>query len=431
MCYNTPSEKNWGIPHQIDGDDQLDKRNFKLIQGGKIEFSKAPGMSGKGKAFQQVKKNDIFLGAEVSATRLMGVVGLIMHYHETDGNKDYLFHLDFEEYGVDGYTCFTNEPAEFVANELLKVAGGLGGHMVSISEREAKALIYEAYQKDPHSVHVIYDVVSDKPELLSEVILSEVEKNDLYRLIGPSPQTDYELVNYTLMRMVGLDESALLQLSRVELPTAWYSEVSGPATLLKSSITQTNAPTVAGVKDLKAYQVEILVDYLDRYKIIHLYLEIALTAVGRRMVGIRLDNAMSISAYEASFQLRKREHIAVYEIMDEQFITSFEAAHPEWMKNIHGAGDLYTRFNPDNRHVGEKTYYLHGDVYANYYLTDEDQLVVSSFDLEHLDHIDTELATHEKVLKKIGEMTADQSILYEFVNSGYGNLYEYLEDTQG
>lgn len=109
----------------------MDKRNFKLIQGGKIEFSKAPGMSGKGKAFQQVKKNDIFsrgLGDSPD-----GCGSLIMHYHETDGNKDYLFHLDFEEYGVDGYTCFTNEPAEFVANELLKVAGGLGGHMVSIS----------------------------------------------------------------------------------------------------------------------------------------------------------------------------------------------------------------------------------------------------------------------------------------------------------
>lgn len=408
----------------------MDKKNFKLIQGGKMEFTKAPGMSGKGKAFLQIKKQDIFLAARVSATRLMGVVGLVMHYNENGVNRDYLFHLDFEEYGIDGYASFTDEAPDFVANELLKVAGGLGGVMVEISEKEAKALIYEAYQKDPHSVHVVYDVVADKPELLSEVVLNEQEKEALCHKIGPTPQSDYERVNYALMRMVGLDESGLGFLSEVMPPSAWHAEIGGPATLLKSTISETTAPNVSGVKELKAYQIEILVDHLDRYKIMHLYLEIALTTKGRRIVGVSLDNSMSISAYEASFQLRKREHIAVYEIMDMAFAEAFEEEHPEWMKNIHGAGDLFTRFNEDNRHVGEKTYYLNGDVYANYYVTDEAQLIVSSFDLEHMAYIDEELSVYDRILKKIGEMTADQSILYEFVNSGYGNLYEYLEDTQ-
>ena len=106
-------------------------------------------------------------------------------------------------------------------------------------------------------------------------------------------------------------------------------------------------------------------------------------------------------------------------------------AHPEMMVNTHGAGDLFTEFNPTNDHVNKPVYYLSGDVYANYYITDELQMVVCSFELTHMDTIDLSLLqAFEGDLVKMGEMTADQSILYDFVTSGYGNIYDYLEDTQ-
>ena len=58
-------------------------------------------------------------------------------------------------------------------------------------------------------------------------------------------------------------------------------------------------------------------------------------------------------------------------------------------------------------------------------------MVVCSFSLENLDEIEVALShSYDRLLVKIGEMTADQSILYDFVNSGYGNIYAYLEDTR-
>jgi hypothetical protein len=233
------------------------------------------------------------------------------------------------------------------------------------------------------------------------------------------------------MRLTGLDQKAFKYLSDVDVPTAWYQEVTSPGTLLKNTISELPPKAIEGVKNLKLYRCEALIDHLDRYKLIHLQFQIADTRRGRKIVGIQIEGVMNISAYEASFQLRKREHLAIYEILEDDFLEAFEDMNPQMMVNSHGAGELFTEFNIDNDHVNKAIYYLSGDVYANYYITDEEQMVVSSFSLENLDEIEVILGhAFEGQMAKIGEMTADQSILYDFVTSGYGNIYAYLDDTR-
>lgn len=409
----------------------MSKRNFKLIQGGKLG---GLGMAAKGKAFSAVpvQPKMKFIGAVATNTRLMGVVGLIAHFQNERGEDlTQVLHLDYEEYGIDGYQLFVDASEPEIQKEIQKVTGGLGGNFVEISYEGYRHLVYEAYLLDPQSVHIQYDILPDFPEILQPFALKEEALRDLYDLVGPTVVTDTERLNYGLMRMTGHDEQGFAYLSDVAVPSAWYQEVAAPGTLLKNTIHEVESKTVDGVKGLNTYRCEALIDQYDRYKLIHLYFEIAQTLKGRRIVGIKLASVLNISAYEASFQLRKREHIAVYEILQEAFKDFFEEAYPEMLINGHGAGDLYTQFNSNNQHVSQSVYYLSGDVYANYYITDEEQMVVSTFELENLDHID--LALSQKFngsIAKIGEMTADQSILYDFVTSGYGNLYEYLEDTR-
>lgn len=414
-------------------------KNFKLEvlqggrQGGGVSSKHAGlGMVAKGKALSSPKPKRTFLKAKATNTRLMGVVGLVMEYQSPQGNRQTLiFHLDFEEYGIDGYACFTDEAEDHIEREITRVTGGLGGVFVELSEAQAKALIYEAYVLDPESVHVIYDIQPEFADLLSLSKLTKVEDEALMKHIGPEPMSDLGLLNFALMRMTGLDEHGYRFLADVNLPSAWYQEVSSPGTLLRNVISVLEAPEVEGVKALKAYRCEALIDHLDRYKLVHIQFQIAQTTRGRKIVGMMIDSVMNISAYEASFQLRKREHLAIYEVMDDSFFDLFEEDHPEMMINTHGAGDLFTEFNTNNEHVDKTAYYLSGDVFANYYLTDEEQMVVCSFSLENLDEIEVALShSYDGLLAKIGEMTADQSILYDFVNSGYGNIYAYLEDTR-
>lgn len=409
----------------------MNKRNFKLIQGGKLG---GLGMAAKGKTFSAtpVRPRMKFIGAVATNTRLMGVVGIVAHFlNEREEALTQVLHLDYEEYGIDGYQLFVDASEPEIQKEIQKVTGGLGGSFVEIDYEDYRHLIYEAYLLDPQSVHIQYDILPDFPEILQPITLSETKERALYDLVGPKIETDTERLNYGLMRMTGHDEKAFMYLSDVSVPSAWYQEVAAPGTLLKNTIHQVESKVVEGVKGLVTYRCEALIDQYDRYKLIHLHLEIADTSKGRRIVGIKLVSVLNISAYEASFQLRKREHIAVYEILQEAFRDFFEEAYPEMLINGHGAGDLFTQFNRNNQHVSQMVYYLSGDVYANYYITDEAQMVVSTFELENLDHIDMVLSQKfDGHLAKIGEMTADQSILYDFVTSGYGNLYEYLEDTR-
>lgn len=411
--------------------------NFKLIQGGKpdhepYEKKRLPGMAGMALSKGDTKKKSSWIGARATNTRLMGVIGLVVVTEKAEGGLlTHIFHLDFEGYGIDGYGVFDTADEHLITREITRVAGGLGGNFVDLSEKEAKALIYEAYLQDTDSVHVNYDILPEFPEMIEAVILKEKAYTELVDKVGPKPFNDLELIHYAVMRLSGQDYKSFKYLSDAPLPIAFEQEIDSPATLLKHTISEGEALHVEGVRGLKVYHSEALIDHVDRYKLLRMTFQTADTTRGRKIVGIALEASMSISAYEASFQLRKREHIAVYEMLDHGLLEDFVEAHPEMLVNEHGAGVLLTAFNEDNAHVNKSVYYLSGDVYANYYLTDEDQMIVSSFELETLDEIDQMLMMQYPTgLKKIGEMTADQSILYEFVNSGYGNLYEFLEDTQ-
>ncbi len=82
----------------------------------------------------------------VTNTRLMGVV--VMHIRlrsEVNDQLDYLFHLDFEDYGIDGYSFLENVSPETLNHELMSKMGGLGGSLVELDLDQGLALLKEAY----------------------------------------------------------------------------------------------------------------------------------------------------------------------------------------------------------------------------------------------------------------------------------------------
>jgi len=100
------------------------------------------------------------------------------------------------------------------------------------------------------------------------------------------------------------------------------------------------------------------------------------------------------------------------------------------MQNIHQAGFLYTEFNPNNDHVKKPIYYLNGDIYAVYYVTTGNQLAVATYKEENLKDIKEyfNIEEFEGIMEFESEFKIDNPILYEFVQSGYDNFYEFIND---
>ncbi|MBN2900086.1 MAG: hypothetical protein JXO44_15070, partial [Clostridia bacterium] len=130
----------------------------------------------------------------------------------------------------------------------------------------------------------------------------------------------------------------------------------------------------------------------------------------------------------AAMHLAKKEYIGVYTVQKDGFRYLFEYKKPHLMMNIHRNGSLYTEFNTTNAHVELPVYYLNGDIYAVYYLTDSDQLVVSTFDEVNLDSVEAffDQSGLSDYLAYEGAFEADTSLIYEFVNSGYESFYDFL-----
>ena len=111
----------------------LTKPNFTIIEGG----LSAPGAS------QQRR----FMGAYVTNTRLMGVIGLYIHWRLEDqcGAPDFhqFFYLDAEEYGFETYRSVLGNNVEEISSIEQTLIGGLGGRKEELTEREARYLLCE------------------------------------------------------------------------------------------------------------------------------------------------------------------------------------------------------------------------------------------------------------------------------------------------
>lgn len=107
------------------------ERKFKVIKGGA-----AAAVSNYHRRF---------LSAFITDTRLMGVVGMYIHWELS--NNDYIndfhqfFYFDSEEYGFETYKSLFGDNSEEIIMTEQALIGGLGGNKVSIGEKEATFLV--------------------------------------------------------------------------------------------------------------------------------------------------------------------------------------------------------------------------------------------------------------------------------------------------
>jgi hypothetical protein len=364
------------------------------------------------------------IDAQATATRLMGVVGIVARWRIDGSETIYqLIHLDYEDYGIDACDEYNASETDRIEQRVIEMTGGLGGAFRPVNYAEYAYLVASAHVVDPESPNAVYDFL---PKY--DFVIRDYEANGLgreltmalFERLGPEPLSDSEHLHYYMMRLHGQDAEGTLYLGDLVLD----ERLDGPkSTLLKNTVKIGPEPD--------HYRVEALIENELGYyvRIFDVAFQNDLPAHPKRWVtSCELRHELAVSPIEASFMLRKTEYIALYSVLEPTFLLEFEKRMPELMANSYESGDLFTEFNRDNAHVSEWVYYLNGDVYANYYITNSNQLIVAAFSHDIIEQIDHRFETGNlsQLLSKIGDFSADQPLLYDFINSGLTDFFDYL-----
>ncbi len=331
----------------------MTERKFTVIKGG------------AGVAVNSQRRK--FISAFITDTRLMGVIGLYVQWElfttdsisESASDFHQFFYFDAEEYGFETYKSLLGSDSETLTITEQALIGGLGGSKVNVSEREATFLV-QKYAMMNQALDIPYpDERSEYDFLLEEpVLLSESENEALIDKLCTPITSDYQLINYFLMRVFGRDFEAAEYLAAEDLKYDELPEEIG-ATLCKNSIEEFFDESGC------SYLCESLIEFDGKYKLV--ISEINLEE--GRVSHTKKRSSFFVTAAEAAMMLNHPEFITVYEILTEpeDFSKRFADLPANSMQTVHDNGRLYLEFNKNNDHVNRKIFRLNEDIHGLYY----------------------------------------------------------------
>ncbi|SHJ66084.1 hypothetical protein [Paramaledivibacter caminithermalis] len=360
----------------------------------------------------------------VTNTRLMGVVGMKIFW-ETEDGKSYtqFFHLDFEEYGIDGFESLVDGTQEDIDIITSKMMGGLGGKFVRISKKESIYLLIESFKVNVKNNESLCQGVEEFEFLLKSQ--PNIDEEKLWNKMCEKIVNDYQLINYFMMRAVGADKKGQKFLC-LDDNAKKFNPTDKSLTLIKNIIKKSYSNG-----SINYYSVKALIDLDKGYQLIICNIGVKQTQDGLKVAYAEINDKMKISPIEAAFQLKKPEYILIYSTKEFiELVEILDADKPKATQNIHQTGFLYTEFNPNNDHVKNPVYYLNGDIFAVYFVTTENQLAVSTFSKENLVKLKKYFSgrVFQGLLEIEGEFKTDNPLLYEFVHSGYEDFFDFLNN---
>ena len=371
-----------------------------------------------------------FVDGAVTDTRLMGVLGLRLHWQKEEEGRGaqniyHFYYYDIEEIGLDTLSVFVLESETEVEVATKSCFGGLGAVMWPVTEKEGRYLVCRFVEETrkkaqmlPENIEQARFITEDPP------VLGETEVENLHRKMCTFIKTEYGIVNYYLMRLFGKDEAGAELLRAKNLPESNFEDVSLPrhSTFLKNSI-----EVFTDGSGRSSYLSESLVESSDSHWIVVSEIEVS----DMRVVSCRKRSAFKVTTTEASMMLSRNEYITVYEIMSEDmdpFDEAFDVFSLGTTRTGHETGDMYMEFKSDNSHAEQKEFMLSDDIQTLYYVTDYGQLIVAAYSLEAIQLAERRIASDplSAYLMATAKYNFAQSILYEFAVSGYTDFEEFL-----
>ncbi len=375
----------------------------------------------------------IFVEAEATNTRLMGVVGLHTHYLFGEDHVHQFFYFDAEEYGFDDYKGFATSSEKADSQEEAQVEaiktqmfGALGGKWIDLTEEEALYLIgyYVAFNQE-NSIEFPDQVAEYLWLVEASQGVEEEEANGLMDKICVKLRSHYEIINYYLMRCCGQDLSAIRYLCTEE-GMADVISPSSPATLFKNDITET--------EERHTYRAVSLVEVDDKY-----YNFVSIISVSKgKVTSARQISVLPISTWEASIILKKPEYVIHLENDEgkEEFHQLLDSIFPAFTQSTHSQGELYVIYSTDNSHVKKAHYRLDEDTISVVLATNSGEIIIEGQDPNSTAGTATALLVARELkgkapYKTLGNYQFTDPIMGLFLDSDLDSFKTFLELVSG
>lgn len=397
----------------------MDRKQFTVIRG---------GLSDRANTSRKE-----FISAYVTDTRLMGVLGMYIHFslpeNPTMRELHQFFYFDAEEYGFESYqSILGNHPSRQaeIENSLI---GGLGGQKIDLTLREAQALLQEYTQFNKEHQIPLPEGYDEYGFLLQNFTpLDELEQYMLMDKTCIFPRSDYELINYYLMRVFGRDFVAADHLADQDLDKSKLPTLS-MGTFLRNIIDKD--------KEDHTYLCESLVEVDDNYYIVIT----SITVEGAFIADCKQVSILQISPSETAMMLSRSEFVTVY---DAAGLSDFSPKAMLTLKkeasvSQHDTGKLYMFFHPDNDHVNQREYRLNEDVAGLCYFTDRGQIICAAYSLRDIFRLErkiesliqaslpTKKTASKEFHQDIPRYEFQEPVVYEYIQSGFDDFHEFVE----
>lgn len=389
----------------------MTERKFTVIKGGS--------------AIAINKNRRKFLSAFITDTRLMGVIGLYIHWElsNADFASDFhqFFYFDAEEYGFETYRSLLGSDSEALTMMEQTLIGGLGGNKVNVNEREAAFLVQKYVTMNEMLSIPMPEPKNEYAVLLEDpVSLTETENEILIDKLCTPILSEYQLIHYFLMRVFGRDFEAAAYLSVNGLALEELPEDQG-ATLCKNSIEEYFD------KNGCSYLCESLIEFDGKYKLVISEVDL----LEGKVSGTKKRSSFFVTPAEAAMMLNHPEFITVYEVLPEMedFLKDFSSVASNSMQTLHDNGRLYLEFNKNNDHVNRKVFRLNEDIHGLYYATDFGQLIIAAYSLNEIREIEKTLIKSDicTFIIPTAKYEFKEPILYEFIQSDFDDFSDFLD----
>ena len=372
----------------------------------------------------------IFADAAVTDTRLMGVLGLRVHWKDPDakeGEQDIFqfYYYDIEEIGLDSLNVYAINGTEGLDYLNKLNFGGLGAGFWPVTETEARYLICRFIEETKRKKQPLPDNVYEADFILKHPpVLTPEEVRALNLKMCTFIKTDYGAINYYLMRLFGKDpEGAELLVSANARPEDLEDvSLDTHATFLKNRIEPYTDETGT------SYLCESMVDGVSSHWIVTSELKLS----GGKITSCKKLSAFKISSAEASMKTTRGEYVTVFEILCEMddFDKSFDIFTLGATRTDHETGELFMCFKEDNLHVEQPEFSLSDDIKTMYFVSDFGQLIVSAYSREDI-WIAENLIMSTDLSDKLeitGRYNFVYGIIYDFATSGYTDFDAFVDD---
>lgn len=358
-----------------------------------------------------------FSFAKVTNSRLMGTMGLLIGWQDNDDKIIQYFLLDAEGLGIADYISLKNPTKDDAYREEERLMGGLGADRIRISEEEALFLIKHFGNKNFYYEKPLPGNIEEYIKIIEEY-KTDFKIEDIYPKICKDIKDDIEFINYMTMRFIAWDRESLKYFSdSEEIANMHITNING--TLLKNTVIS---------KGKNRYISEALYEDNDGYYTSKIAFSIENDKGRFKINSIMATDKEPIFDFEVFDEISKPEFISIYNVNQVNlFLEIFYKDNPFTLRSEMDEGMFFTRFNFNNNHVNNEIYVINNDLKAIYYQIG-DEFFVGTYNDKDRKYINKILQCNYKEYLDIKEeLYFEENVLYDFVESGSDDFYDFLD----